>query len=332
MIFNKEKIIKDLSLRFFGSKGWMRNDQCECPDCSHSDKFGIMFVQDSGLVKCMRCDYSTSLYNYLKTIDRSDLIGHKKDYNLIGHISGLKEEVEEEKGGFLPIKKLPIGFKRIYYDEYLDSRGFEPYQYNQYNIGYSTESRLKNYIISLIKQEGDIVGWIARSMYSKEWHEENFKAFKEERENLKLRYVNSSKTNFDHILLGFDELSDDVNTVYLVEGWMDKVNVDNKLNLSTNKKTKCCATFGNKVTHAQQDLLKRYKIENIFMMFDFGTIKQSKDSSMELADYFNVKVVEFKDKEIDAGDASVKYLLNIISKSKEFSYFYNYRINEVKLR
>jgi hypothetical protein len=330
-MLNKEKIIQSLSLKFYGAKGWMRSNSCECPDCSHSDKFGILFVKDSGLVKCQRCNYSTSLYNYLKRIDRKDLISFKKEYNLLGKLPELIKKKEIEVVDSLPNKRPPFGFKRIYYDDYLDSRGFEPYQYNQYNVGTSTESRLKNYIVSLIKQEGNVVGWIARSKHSKEWHEANLKAFKAKEEDLKLRYINSIKTNFDRILLGVDELTEDVHTVYLVEGWMDKVNVDNKLKLYFNKEVKCCATFGNKVTHAQQELLKKFNIKVIVVMFDFGTIKQSKDSSMELGDYFEVKIAEFKDKNIDAGDASAKYLLEIISNSKDFSYFYKYRINEFTL-
>ena len=68
-----DKVKSELELRSFGQKGWLSNKDISCPDCGRKGKFGIKFVNKSGLVHCFYCDYSTSIYNFLKSIGRLDL-------------------------------------------------------------------------------------------------------------------------------------------------------------------------------------------------------------------------------------------------------------------
>ena len=121
---NKDRIISELNLRLYGSKGWMRSDDVECIfGCDRSDKFGILFTNNGAIVKCMRCGESTSLYNYLKNTNRSHLI-ERNTVSVKDEIKSLDEDIEEKEQVEQQEIEKPRGFKRIYFDEYLDQRGF----------------------------------------------------------------------------------------------------------------------------------------------------------------------------------------------------------------
>ena len=332
-MFNKEKIISELQLKSFGSKGWLNSSICLCPECNTYDKFGIFFTQDSGVVHCFKDSHSDSLYNYLKSIGRDDLIPFDRNFSYKKQLSSLSDT--EIQLNLNQVKKqLPIGFKRIYYDDYLEERGFIPIQYNLFNVGYSTERRLNNYIVFLIKnKQNEIIAWLARSKRTKRWHEQNIKDYKANKCELKLRYINSENTDFSKILLGENEITENTKTIYLTEGIMDKANVDRKLNLYISEEIKCLATFGNSLTPEQQQILINKGIEDIFFLWDFGTNSSSKRTSMKISkDFKSVKIAEFKDKNIDAGESSKEQLDNSIQNSKNYFYFYMNRLGELKLK
>lgn len=327
-MINKEQVIKELGLRKFGHKGWMKSPDLKCPKCGRSDKFGIKFNEKGG--GTAHCFYEVgegmSLYRFLKHIGRDDLIIYEKGLRSIDmSLESLKND-EEFIYQEPDTKKEPKGYKRIFFDDYLDERGFEPEQYNILNVGKSDDYLLKNYIVFLLKQKGKVVGWLARSKYDKEWHNENLRKFKDGEGSLVLRYRNSSKTDFDRILGGFDEITPNTEEVWIVEGIFDKANLDRLYGLYNNEKVKCLFTFGNRVTDNHLYLLKTTNIKKIVMLYDYGTVKQVKKHSLQLARNFEVWVGEFKTEDIDAGDATKKYMDNIFSNLKNYFYFYTNRL------
>jgi hypothetical protein len=237
-----------------------------------------------------------------------------------------KEDQENEE---LVECKLPKGYNRIYFDSYLRERNFKTYQYDQFEVGITNnflEKRLHNYLIFVLKQEGKMVGWLARSKYSKEWHKKNLEDYKSGICRLVLRYENSKGTDFDKILGGFDEITDNTVTVILVEGLFDKTNTSNILQTNKSEELKVCFTFGNKVSDNQIKLLRKTKVKNIILMYDSNTIKQSRKYSMELSKYFNVEVCSINDPEIDPGNADKNFIYNLLDNSKNFLYFYNSKL------
>ena len=99
-----------------------------------------------------------------------------KSYHHIDHSktleSGITEDeaekdyVYKESPEFHP----PIGFKRVFEDDYLNQRGFKDWQFENYVIGRTRiDQRLKGYIIFLITENGVCKGSVARSTKSKEW-------------------------------------------------------------------------------------------------------------------------------------------------------------------
>ena len=273
---NKDRIIAELSLTPFGIKGWMHSDHTVCHfGCSRSDKFGILFLNDGAIVKCMRCGESTSLYNYLLSIDRSDLIDRYSVSAKDEILSFFPETDEETTQTEQEEIKLPIGFKRLWFDDYLFERGFTPEQYNLFKVGTSEDIRFVDHIVFLIYNNNKLVSWLARSRMDKDWHKQNIKDYKAGKARLVLRYYNSDNTEFSNILGGYDEIAEsETDTVILVEGITDKANVDRKLNLYSKPDTKCNFTFGHNFSENQAKLLKKKGVKNIVLMYDPDALKE----------------------------------------------------------
>ena len=192
-MIDKNRLIEEYSLKSFGQKGWMNSENnLLCPICNKGDKFGVLFVGDSGIVKCFHENhYTTSLYNYLVEIDRGDLI-EKKSVSVDRKISILNIGKEECVCLEIPEVKLPMGFVEVESDDYLDSRNWDTGHYELFKPGVSKiDPRLrKHHIILQIFQKGVVTGWMARSRKSKEWHKQDKDIAKEEERRPVLRYIN----------------------------------------------------------------------------------------------------------------------------------------------
>lgn len=320
---NKQRISQELSLSPFGNKGWMRSDYCNCPDCDKSDKFGILFLSDGAIVKCMRCGTSTSLFNYLKHINRTDLI-EGFSAPIKDEIKSLTEEKEEIEREEVDVE-LPRGFKRVYYDEYLDERGFCEKQYNLFKIGKSTDMRLKNHLVFQIFQEGKLKTWLARSKKTKEWHKQNLKDYKEGKARLVLRYYNADDTEFSECLGGYDEITESTKAVIVVEGLTDKTSIDNKLNLYESEERKCVFTFGKNLSEAQISLFLKKGVENLILMYDPDALKEIEKFSLKYINKFKTIQCAKIEGEEDPGDLTkneIKHIMNNLYTPMEF-YFNN---------
>lgn len=299
---NSERIANELGLRPFGNKGWMNAQGLECDECGKSEKFAILFVNDSGITHCFHCGKKNSLWNFLKNTNRSHLI-ERNSVSVKDELKSLDSEVEKEEIVEQQEIGKPRGFKRIYFDEYLNSRGFTEEQYNILKIGESTDIRFLDHIVFLIYNNHKLVSWLARSRKSKEWHKQNIKDFKAGKARLVLRYYNSDDTEFSNILGGYDEIIEGkTDTIILVEGITDKANVDRKLFLYHSPDMKCCFTFGHNFSENQAKLLKRKGVKNIIMMYDPDALKEIEKFSLEYWKYFDsVKAARLRDG-VDPGD------------------------------
>jgi len=316
---NKKKIISEFNLVLFGNKGWYHGDLA-CPECGGKDKFGIFFTENSAITHCFYCSIKDSLYNLLQKIGRQDLIEYDKEYVAGKELSGLKEEIKNKEEREI---KLPIGFKRIYDDEYLNSRGFNKIKYDSFEPGISDiDPAVDNKIIFKIFQNKKLKGWLARSKFSKEWHYDNLLKHKEFGERLILRYRNSNN-DFSHLLGGLDDINEETSTVILVEGLFDKINVDKLLNLDENDGLKCCFTFGDDISNEQVELIPK-SVDNIILMYDYKTIRQMKSAAGKLSIYFNVKVAVIDDPNIDPGNMDIKYFQKIFYNLNDYIYFYSF--------
>lgn len=329
MIIDKEELVSELELKSFGQKGWLTNREEVCPCCGKGGKWGIMFMEnnESAIFHCFKCGQKLSIRNYLIKINRKDLIKNdyqvsKKNINLTPLIKEEEEYEEEESKEAV----LPKGLRLLEHDPYLDGRHFLQEHYKEFEPSY-TKSILEenlskhNYIIFKIKQGDKIMGWLARSRYDKEWHEQNLNLYKEKNERLVLRYMNS-RDGFAHILGGYNYIGAETEIVILVEGLFDKVNIDYLMDLHPKEELACCFTFGKKISNGQLRLLKETNVKRIILMYDEDALKESKENAMNLSKRFEVLVCRIKDKDIDPGNMTLSYLNNVLLEAKDPLSFY----------
>lgn len=296
---NRDRFFQDFQLHSFGAKGWLSSKLLPCPFCGKGDKFGINFTEDgtSGVFHCFHCDKKGSIFSLLRELKREDLIikDENNEYFLGDKIeSKLSILKNDEEDLSCPEISMPLGFKPLKKSQYLQDRGWEPWQLDLYHAGTTMEPKLKNKITFLLYEDNKLIGYLSRSLKSKEWHKQNMLDFKAGKAKLVLRYDNSQSTPFEKVLGGIDEVSSLTKTVILVEGIMDKANTDKVLHLNENPETKCCFTFGCKLSDAQMKKLYKKGVRNIILCYDPGTIQQVKTASLKLSKKFNIKIGELK--------------------------------------
>jgi len=315
---DQKKIINELGLKPFGVKGWFTNQKLVCPWCGKSEKLGFLF-ESRGVVHHLKCGTKHSLYRYLRDTDRLDLWNDELPTVRIKPLTPIKEIFSKGDKQLLPEKALPIGFKHIKNSEYLDSRGFLNEHYDLFEPGVTgVVSWLRdNYIIFKMKHGDRVVGWVARSVLSKSWHEENLRDFKEGKSKLMLRYENSPNTNFSKIVGGFNDITPETDTIIGVEGIFDKVGVDNKLGLYLQDDIKCCFFFGNHVTDEQASLIKLSypNVKRFFLLFDYNTESESKNAGGLLLDYFDTYIARIPWTDEDPGSITQYQLIEVLENS-----------------
>jgi len=334
MKINRDKIVKTFQLIPFGAKGWMSSRILPCPYCGRSDKFGII-LNDTGIssFNCFHasCGEHGSLIKLFKKIGRLDLLDFDVEVDVREKIESIFED--EKIDIEIPIIHPPIGFKRIYQDNYLDEeRNWCKEDYKKNIVGYSNLAPfLRNYLIFLQRENGNIVGWLARSKKTKEWHKLNIKKAKEGLVSLVLRYRNSEGCDFERLLGGVDEIKSGDETVILVEGIMDKVGTDHYIRDAGLEKTKCCYTFGTNVSKTQALKLLLKGIKRVILMYDYGTIKKTQQYSLMLSNFFETKIVEIKDEGVDPGNMFYEDFENCLNNLKDPLNYKLDRLPEIEL-
>lgn len=322
MIIDKDELISELNLKPFGQKGWMKTDDV-CPFCGKGEKNAILFTENnSAIYHCFKCGEKTSIQQYLRSINRKDLI--HSGYEVSGKETRLlliRDEDELEQSVEIKDTSLPRKLERLVADKYLDDRHFLPMHYDEFEPS-RTKSFLEgdlmkyDYIIFKLKQQDHVVAWLARTRFDKKWHETNLKQHKAKKTKLVLRYKNS-EDGFSHVLGGYNFIGEKTDTVILVEGLFDKVNVDYLMQLTPGGDIACCFTFGKKISFGQLNLLIETNVKNIFLMYDEDALKESKENSIRLSKHFNVRVCRIKDKDIDPGNMDAQYLYDVLSRAED---------------
>jgi len=337
MIVKKEEIIQLFNLKKSGNRGWMLGD---CGFCGKGEHMGIIFGDKLSSFRCFKCGESGTLFILLKHVKKLDLLEKNRtvdrDIYLQNKIQIENEELDLDYS--LPKKTKPIGFKRVYSNEYLESRGFTKEQFKLFHVGTTKldpEAR-NEYVIFLIMEGGECKGYVARSIKSKieidNWNlgvknHNNIAKLQGGRKLKKyLRYVNSHDTEFMKMLFGYEEITEDVDTVILVEGIMDKFNIDRLMDLYKVDNVKCNALFGKPISSYQVKRLQDKKVENIILLYDSDAVNESKKYGAELSKYFNVEV-GFMPEDKDPGDLNSEELFNIMSNLESPM---NFNISKVK--
>jgi len=329
-------------------KGWLMSPDC-CPWCGKDeDHFGIKLNYNRSAkysnhisFHCFKCNEKGGEYKLLREIDQlhilkhGDYIDHSKGLERKSIISSEAKKISSKSPNMSP----PIGYRPIKSSEYLNSRGFEPWQYELYSVGVTKiDFKLKDYVIFLIKEGGVCKGNVSRSTRSTEWIKEYNRKVKEYNDNRPegekkrskyLRYRND-KAEFDKLLMGIDEVTRDTKMVILVEGVMDKANVDKLLQLNRESKTKCLCTFGKKVSKEQIVKIKKWgvNIKTVILIYDPDAMEDSKEISYNLSKAFRNVLVGYTT-DNDPGDMNLDELNRIIDNAESPL---NFKLNKLQKR
>lgn len=276
-----------------------------CPFCGKSKHFYIN--KQTQLFDCKKCGVTGSIYKLLKHLDKTYLLG-ERSVEFTKQIKSIRQLLQEELSTEqtieeLPKKSMPPGFRLCVANKYLTSRGITRTDCKRYNIGETTVVfKYRKYILFPVYDGGEIRGFVGR--YGNKIIPRD-----------KLRYHNSLDTDFASLLYGYDEIiSGETETVIIVEGIFDMINISKQLELDNHKEVKCVCTFGKKISDIQIRKLIVKNVTNIILSWDFDALKEIKSYGMELERYFNVFVCVCEDKK-DFGDCNTKEIMKLFNEN-----------------
>ena len=266
---------------------------------------------------CKKCGETGNIwklfkeYNAVHYLQVREVIGDRKKIETLISPGWEEPNIKELDLSPLPTRRLPMGFRRIYYSKYLAFRGFHEHEFEKYIIGRtSLKANYQGYIICALVENKEVKGWLGR------WEGKKVPPGKP-------KYQNSKRTDTGRMLMGYDEINFLVDTVILVEGWIDKVKVDRILKLnSLDSSIKCCVTFGKNLTAVQAKKLELKGIKNLILGYDPDAIDVIKKLGMSHVKNFNVKAI-WLDSEGDLGDSSERKVLDAFTNAKEIYRFRN---------
>lgn len=271
--------------------------EIDCPECKQRE-CRISLDKENHLWGCLRANkcgvkgniFSLKKYGiFIKTEDKTTENRNFKRKTL-------KVFISQDEEIILPDISLPLGFRKIMNDSYLESRGFIERDYEYWEVGRTSFGNLKDYVIFPIKLDNSLKAYIARNV--------DLNCSKKHR-------YNNSKNDFAKLLGGIDKF-DNCETVILCEGKFDVINVTRLMDLYDCENLRSCCTFGAKISQNQINLLRSKNVKNIILLFDGDVIKKIKQISFELSLYFNVRVAILEGVDVDAGNCNLHQLLKAL--------------------
>lgn len=293
-----EELLSDLNGKLDGSK---RNLLIpNCPFCGHAEyKYGIYVGEDRsnkrfGASHCFHCGKGFRTLKYtLKALGKEELMP-AETAELDDSETDISAMFEEEIDDDLVEIGMPKGYKRCFKNLYLKSRGWNVDDYEYFPVGTNRgfSQDFADYVILEVRDEGRLVGFVGRSILSKQEIDDY-----NDRHHYKIqRYKNSDESlgnGFAKMLYNYDAIVPRVtNSVILCEGPFDVVGLNRKLELYDNKSIVPVATFGKKISQEQMYKLQRKGIEQIVIGYDNDAKDTTSYIAMELEKYFDVLVAD----------------------------------------
>lgn len=296
-----DELLYDLGGKLDGSR---RNILVKnCPFCGHDGfKYGIYVGNNIGkkrfgMSNCYHCNrHYGNLQSTLKALGREDLLPKETaeldDNDDIGS-DIFTDEIDDD----LVEISMPKGYKRCFKNRYLKSRGWvvDDYEYFPVGTNRAFEREYEDYVILEVRDEGRLVGFVARSILSKE----EIDSFNSRHHYKIRRYKNSDEregNGFSKMIYNYDAIEPMVtHSVILCEGPFDVVGLNRKLELYDNKSIVPVATFGKKISQEQMFKLQKKGVEQIVIGYDNDAKETTSKVAMELEKYFDVLIADIPD-------------------------------------
>ena len=300
----RDHIVNELATEFHAKMDGRRRNLIfpNCPYCGHAGgKFGLYIGPETGSKKlfmghCFSCGKTEKDINkLLSVLGRPDLkIEEFASFAPLEVPAFYSLHDEELIDDTLEEVEMPEGWKRCFRNSYLHSRGFEADDYTYFPVGTTRGLNFKfdDYVVFPIIDNGVIVGYVARHVWSKhDIDEYNFKAKAEGKYEIR-RYNNSNDRNpFSKLLYNYDAvIEDETDTVIVVEGVFDVIALTRKLELYDNTRLAVVATFGKKISKEQIFKLQTKGVRTVVIGYDADAVESIKKVATELNEYFDVYV------------------------------------------
>lgn len=271
-----------------------------CPYCGKTGgKFGIFVGKETDKKKlfmshCFSCGHTTKDINQLlDDIGRPDLrIIETASFDPVQIPEFFKVE-EAEIDDELQVVEMPESWKRCYKNRYLKSRGFLLDDYEYFPVGTTRGLNWKfdDYVVFPVIDNGDIVGYVSRHIWSKEAIDDYNATAKRNGKYQIRRYNNSTDNDFIKLLYNYDAvIEDETDTVILVEGIFDVIALVRKLELYDNHQVAVCATFGKKISEVQIYKLQSKGVRNVVIGYDADANNAINRAAEQLNEYFDVMI------------------------------------------
>ena len=264
----------------------------DCPICGKERHFYFNVITQRW--DCKKCGKAGDIIYLLSLLGKLGLIRRFVDVTkeLQNKIVNLLEETSKElteEDLILPKVRMPIGFEEVSNHNYLKSRGFSEEDYKRYPVGVTdVNTKFEDYVIFPVLEDKLPRAFIGR----KTWTKDQFLVHEKKYGHAPPRY-NNSKTNFQLLLYGLDEIMFYVDTAILVEGIFTKIATDRRLDIQEGDPFRCLATFGKKISKAQIMKLLLRGIKNIIIVFDPDAVNEAYKYARELQKYFDKVQVGF---------------------------------------
>ena len=300
----KEYLIKELEIELHAKLDGGRKNLIvpTCPYCGkQGGKFGIFVGAETEKKKlfmshCFSCGHTTKDINQLlDDIGRPDLkVEETASFSPleVPEFFGVEEdEIDDE----LEEVEMPEGYKRCYKNRYLKSRGFEFEDYDYFPVGTTRGLNFKfdDYVIFPIIDNGKVVGYVSRHIWSKaDIDEYNNRAKRNGKYQIR-RYNNSLENDFIKLLYNYDTvIEDETDTVIIVEGIFDVISLTRKLDLYENNRVSVVATFGKKISDTQIYKLQSKGVRTIVIGYDSDAMEAINKAANQLNEYFDVYIAK----------------------------------------
>lgn len=326
-ITNSERdfLIEELTRHLSAKRdGGNKNLICRCPFCGKDGKFGIYIGKETPRKKtfmshCFSCGRSTlTINNLLEEVGRVDLIiTPTTDLSVELDTEQLFPlEQEDEVDDSLCIIELPDFYRRVFTHPYLQSRGFvfDDYEYFPVGTTRGLNWRYDNYVIFPVIDEGDVVGFVARHLWSKNEIDNYNRKAKIKGEYQIRRFNNSIQNDFVKLLYNYDSIIEgETDTVIIVEGIFDVVALTRKLELYDNHHIAVIATFGKKISQTQIYKLQRKGVKTVVLGYDGDAVAATKQTATELSNYYDVLIADIADPTKDWQELTNQEVFEIFS-------------------
>jgi hypothetical protein len=300
----KEYLIKELEIELHAKLDGGRKNLIvpTCPYCGkQGGKFGIFVGAETEKKKlfmshCFSCGHTTKDINQLlDDIGRPDLkVEETASFNPLEVPEFFRVE-EDEIDDELEEVEMPEGYKRCYKNRYLKSRGFEFEDYDYFPVGTTRGLNFKfdDYVIFPIIDNGKVVGYVSRHIWSKaDIDEYNNRAKRNGKYQIR-RYNNSLENDFIKLLYNYDTvIEDETDTVIIVEGIFDVISLTRKLDLYENNRVSVVATFGKKISDTQIYKLQSKGVRTIVIGYDSDAMEAINKAANQLNEYFDVYIAK----------------------------------------